>query len=76
MNAGIMASMRRIRKITVEIPEPLLRKAQKQSREGVTGTVRRGLQLLAAAEAYEHLRRLRGAVRFSIDLNTMRKDRK
>jgi hypothetical protein len=67
--------MGRTRKITVEVPEPLLRKAQKQSQQGVTGTVRRGLELLAAAETYERLNRLRGSVRFSIDLATMRKDR-
>jgi hypothetical protein len=68
-----MASMRRTRKITVEVPEQLLEKAQKQSRDGVTATVRQGLELLAAGEAYEQLARLRGKVRFSIDLETMRK---
>jgi hypothetical protein len=71
-----MTSMGRTRKITVEIPEPLLRKAQKQSGEGVTGTVRRGLELLAATEAFEALRKLRGSVRFSIDSATMRRDRR
>jgi hypothetical protein len=70
-----MASMRRTRKITVEVPEQLLEKAQKQSRDGVTATVRQGLELLAAGEAYEQLARMRGKVRFSIDLETMRKDR-
>jgi hypothetical protein len=67
--------MSRTRKITVEIPEELLKKAQKQSRDGVTATVRQGLELLAAAEAYDQLGKLRGKVRFSIDLETMRRDR-
>lgn len=67
--------MGRTRKITVEIPEQLLKRAQKQSGEGVTGTVRRGLELLAAAGAYDHLAALRAKVRFSIDLETMRDDR-
>ena len=51
-----------------------LKKAQRQSRDGVTATVRRRLELLAAAEAYEDLGRLRGKVKFTIDLETMRRD--
>ncbi len=71
-----MTSMGRIRKITVEVEEQLLERAQKQSRDGVTGTVRRGLEILAAADAYEKLSRMRGKVKFSTDLKTMRLDRK
>jgi hypothetical protein len=67
--------MARTRKITVEIPEDLLKKAQKQSGEGVTGTVRQGLELLAAAEAHRRVAALRGKEKFSIDLETMRRDR-
>ena len=68
--------MSRVRKITVEINEQLLSRAQKQSRDGVTGTVRRGLEILAAADAYEKLERMRGKVKFSTSLTTMRKDRR
>lgn len=68
--------MRRLRKITIEIDEQLLRRAQKQSRDGVTGTVRRGLEILAAADAYKKLARMRGKVKFSVDLQTMRDDRR
>jgi hypothetical protein len=64
------------RKITVEVDEDLLRRAQKQARQGVTGTVRRGLEILAAADAYEKLGRLRGKVKFSTTLATMRNDRR
>ena len=67
--------MGRIRKITVEVSDDLLKKAQQQSGEGVTGTVRQGLELLAAAEAYRKLAALQGKVKFSIDLETMREDR-
>lgn len=63
------------RKITVEVDEALLRKAQKQSNQGVTGTVRKGLELVASAEAYEKLAALKGKVRFSISLEQMRRDR-
>ena len=64
------------RKITVEVPDELLRKAQRETREGVTATVRRGLQLVAARSAYQGLRRWRGKVRFSQDLATLRDDRR
>jgi len=63
------------RKITLEISEDLLRKAQKSTGEGVTATVRRGLELLAASTAYDELRKLRGQVKFSIKLRELRKDR-
>jgi len=74
--AGIITSMRRLRKITVEVDAQLLQRAQKQSRDGVTGTVRRGLEILAAADAYEKLARMRGKVKFSTSLETMRNDRR
>jgi hypothetical protein len=61
-------------KITLEIPQDLLRKAQKSTGEGVTATVRRGLELLAASTAYEELRKLRGRVKFSVKLRELRKD--
>ena len=63
------------RKITLELSEDLLRKAQKSTGEGVTATVRRGLELLAASTAYAELRKLRGKVKFSIKLKELRNDR-
>jgi hypothetical protein len=63
------------RKITLELSEDLLRKAQKSTGEGVTATVRRGLELLAASTAYAELRKLRGRVKFSIKLKELRDDR-
>ena len=64
------------RKITVEISGELLRKAQKSTGEGVTATIRRGLELVAASQAYEGLHRLRGRVKFSVDWRRLRQDRK
>jgi hypothetical protein len=64
------------RKITIEIPGELLRKAQKSTGEGITATIRRGLELVAARQAYEGLRRLRGRVKFSVDWQRLRQDRK
>lgn len=63
------------RKITLELSDDLLRKAQKSTGEGVTATVRRGLELLAASTAYMELRKLRGKVKFSIKLKELRNDR-
>jgi hypothetical protein len=63
------------KKVTVDVPEELLRRAQKATGQGITGTIRTGLQLVAATEAYEALRRLRGRVRFSVDWRELREDR-
>ena len=59
--------METARKITVEVPPELLAKAQKASGSGVTQTVRTGLQLVAASQAYARLRQLRGKVRVHAD---------
>ena len=65
-----------VRKITVHVPQDLLEKAQKETGEGVTETVRQGLSLVAASRAYDHLRRLRGTVRLKIDVAELRRDRR
>jgi hypothetical protein len=62
-------------KITVEVPEELLAKAQKASGAGITQTVRTGLQLVAASRSYARLRQLRGKVRFSRTLAELKADR-
>jgi hypothetical protein len=63
------------RKITVEVPEDLIERALRASGEGVTATIRRGLELVAAGRAYEDLKALRGKVRLSLDLERLREDR-
>jgi hypothetical protein len=65
-------AMAAARKVTVELPVDLLRRAQKSSGEGVTSTIRRGLELVAAGQAYRDLRGLKGQVTFSLDLNALR----
>ncbi len=67
--------METARKITVEVPAELLDKAQQASGTGITQTVRAGLQLVAASQAYAQLRRLRGKVRFSRTLAELKSDR-
>jgi hypothetical protein len=63
------------RKITVEVPEDLLERAQEASGTGVTQTVRTGLELVAASRTYERLRKLRGKVRFSRSAAELKIDR-
>ncbi len=63
------------RKITIEVPEDLLKKAQQASGEGVTETVRTGLRLIAAAETYRTLRSLRGKVHFTRTAAELKEDR-
>jgi hypothetical protein len=67
--------METARKITVEVPEDLLEKAQQASGAGITQTVRTGLQLVAASHAYARLRKLRGKVRFSQTTDELKADR-
>jgi len=68
--------MAAVRKITVHVPEALLTKAQKETGEGVTETVRQGLSLVAASRAYDRLRLARGTVRLKIDVDELRRDRR
>ena len=72
---GRLKEMETARKITVEVPAELLEKAQKSTGSGITQTVRTGLQLVAASQAYARLRQLRGKVRFSRSLSELKADR-
>ena len=67
--------METARKITVEVPPELLEKAQRASGSGVTQTVRTGLQLVAASQAYARLRQLRGKIQFARALADLKADR-
>ena len=65
----------RPRKITVRVPADLLAKAQYASRAGITDTVRKALEAYVTKWACDELLKLRGKVKFSIDLKELRKDR-
>jgi hypothetical protein len=70
-----MGGIETARKITVEVPVELLDKAQRASGTGITQTVRTGLELVAASQAYARLRQLRGKVHFSRTLAELKADR-
>ena len=72
---GIKCTMDTARKITVEVPQELLDKAQQATGAGITQTVRTGLQLVAASRTYARLRQLRGKVRFTRSLAELKADR-
>lgn len=71
----VMREISEMRKITVEVPAELLARARAATGENVTATVREGLRLVAAGEAFRGLRARRGKVRSWPKLETLRADR-
>ncbi len=67
--------METAKKITILISEELLDKAQEATGLGITPTIRRGLELVAASDVYEKLEKLKGKVKLSIRLKMLREDR-
>lgn len=67
--------MKRERKVTVLLPEQLLARALKASGLGITPTLRKGLELVAAKNAYQGLLKLKGRFDLGIDLSEARQDR-
>jgi hypothetical protein len=68
--------MSALRKVTVVVPADLLARAQRAADDGVTATIRRGLELVAAKDAYARVRRMRGRVKLRLDLAALREDRR
>lgn len=63
-----------LKKLTIQVPEELLERATAASGQGITPTIRRGLELMAASGAYAKLRRLKGKVKFHVRLAELRED--
>ncbi|MGD0694098.1 MAG: hypothetical protein ABSB82_04525 [Terriglobia bacterium] len=61
-----------MKKLTVMVPEELLRQATEATKTGATATVRTGLKLLAARRAYDGLLANWGKVKFSLTWQEMR----
>lgn len=62
----------RMKKLTILVPEDLLRRAQRATKTGVTPTVRRGLEVLAARDVYDRLLALQGKVKFGMTWQELR----
>lgn len=63
-----------LKKLTILVPDDLLDRAVAVTGKGITPTVRRGLELVAASGAYARLQELRGRVKFSVKLSDLRED--
>ena len=64
-----------LKKVTIEVPEDLLEKAQQATGTGITQTIRTGLQLVAASQAYKDLLKARGTFQFSRTIAELKEDR-
>jgi hypothetical protein len=61
-----------LKKITLFVPTDLLEDALRVGGQNITQTVRKALQLIAARDAYDGLKSMRGKVKFSLSLDEMR----
>ena len=65
-----------IRKVTMELPEGLVKAALQETQKSLTETVRQGLEILVARRASKQLAALRGKLDLKLDLTELREDRK
>lgn len=63
-----------MQKVTVLLPKPLIEAAKKASGAGLTPTIRQALEALIQSEAYRELKRLRGKVKLSLNVDELRRD--
>ncbi len=64
-----------LRKVTVMLPDDLVDRATKASGLGLTPTIRRGLEVVAASDAYREALKMRGKVKFPRNfLRDLRRD--
>jgi hypothetical protein len=72
---GILYGMKKDRKVTVMLPDDLIEKALAASGQGLTPTLRKGLELIAARGAYTGLLKLKGKFDFGLNYSQVKKDR-
>lgn len=61
-----------VRKVTVNLPDSLLRAAIQATGQGITDTIVEGLRELEKREKRSALRQLKGKVQFELDLKKTR----
>ena len=64
-----------MRKVTVMLPKDLVERATKASGVGLTLTIRKGLESVIIAGAYQRIRERRGKVHLTINVDELREDR-
>jgi len=63
-----------LRKVTVMLPRDLVQRATRTSGLGITAAIRKGLEAVAATDAYQKIRKMRGKWKFALDLKELRRD--
>jgi hypothetical protein len=58
------------KKVTAMLPTELLNRAMKASGEGLTPTLRKGLELVAAKDSYRQILKLKGKYRDGLGVTT------
>jgi len=76
MTAVSIVIMTRDRRVTANLPGPLLEEAMGVTGKGITETLIEGLRLVRRVRAYHKAMALRGRVRLSVDLDTSRERRR
>jgi hypothetical protein len=64
-----------LQKITVNVPESVLADALAVTGEGITQTVREGLERVARSRVYKKLGRMYGSSKIDLDMEALREDR-
>jgi hypothetical protein len=67
-----MYGMSKVKRITANIPEGLLKEATKLTKEGITKTLIKGLKLIKRSSAYELAQSLKGKLHIDLDLDVSR----
>ena len=65
-----------IRKITVMIPDELIEEATKNTGKNITDTIKEGLQLIRAKNAYQGLLGRKGKEKIKLNVKRLRGDQK
>ncbi len=68
--------MKSSKKYTVELEESLVKSALRATGKNFTETIRQGLKILASAEAYRELSKMRGTLDLELDVKAVRKDKR
>ena len=68
--------MKAHKKYTVELETSLVKSAVKATGKSFTDTVRQGLKIVAATEAYRELSGLRGSIDLELDVKALRKNKR
>ena len=67
---------RNLKKVTMELPESLVKAALEETKQNLTETVRQGLEILISRRAGKTLASLRGKLDLKLNLSELRRDRK